>query len=194
MELGPGGLSRATALLEIFETVTVVDGSEELLAKIPPLPGITKVQSLFEEFGPEERFDCILADHVLEHVEDPLKVLRRIKSWLAPGGVVIIGVPNGNSSHRLAAVKMGLLSSQFDLNERDHILGHRRVYSLPRLEKEVDRCGLRVVESAGVFLKPFSNNQINDFFSEEMILGFYKLGKEFPDIAAEIYLACSGNK
>ena len=32
--------------------------------------------------------------HVLEHVEDPGAALARVREWLAPGGAVIIAVPN----------------------------------------------------------------------------------------------------
>ncbi len=32
--------------------------------------------------------------HVLEHVEDPGRALAKAAAWLAPGGVILIGVPN----------------------------------------------------------------------------------------------------
>jgi SAM-dependent methyltransferase len=32
--------------------------------------------------------------HVLEHVEDPRSALAHIRSWIEPGGVLLIGVPN----------------------------------------------------------------------------------------------------
>jgi 2-polyprenyl-3-methyl-5-hydroxy-6-metoxy-1,4-benzoquinol methylase len=32
--------------------------------------------------------------HVLEHLDDPRGALDRIRSWLAPGGGVLVGVPN----------------------------------------------------------------------------------------------------
>jgi 2-polyprenyl-3-methyl-5-hydroxy-6-metoxy-1,4-benzoquinol methylase len=35
--------------------------------------------------------------HVLEHLEDPAGVLDRIRSWLAPGGTLLVGVPNLDS-------------------------------------------------------------------------------------------------
>jgi len=47
--------------------------------------------------------------HVLEHVDDPVAVLRLVKSWLKPGGRVLAAVPNARSIHRQAAVIMGLL-------------------------------------------------------------------------------------
>jgi SAM-dependent methyltransferase len=44
-------------------------------------------------FAPES-FDLIAAFHVLEHLPDPLGVLRRMLAWLAPGGAAIVEVPN----------------------------------------------------------------------------------------------------
>lgn len=194
LELGSGSGDSTFSLVDIFESVTVVDGSETLLDKLPAHPKLEKAHSLFENFEPQGKFDCILADHVLEHVEDPQRILDRMKSWLAPSGNIVVGVPNGNSLHRLAGVTMGLLSSQFDLNERDHILGHRRVYSFESLIRELEGRGLRIIHTGGVFLKCLSNNQMESSFSEEMISGFYELGKDFPEIAAEIFAVCTINQ
>jgi SAM-dependent methyltransferase len=38
--------------------------------------------------------DAVTAWHVLEHLADPGGALRRIAGWLAPGGVLVLGVPN----------------------------------------------------------------------------------------------------
>lgn len=43
---------------------------------------------------PPASFDVVSAFHVLEHVPDPVAVVRRMLDWLAPGGLAIIEVPN----------------------------------------------------------------------------------------------------
>lgn len=43
---------------------------------------------------PAASFDLITAFHVLEHLPDPLGALRNMLAWLAPGGFVIVEVPN----------------------------------------------------------------------------------------------------
>lgn len=39
-------------------------------------------------------FAAIALRHVLEHTRDPVHVLRQCRSWLAPGGVLLLLVPN----------------------------------------------------------------------------------------------------
>ena len=39
-------------------------------------------------------FDAITLIHILEHVSNPVKAMRRILNWLRPGGLVAVEVPN----------------------------------------------------------------------------------------------------
>lgn len=43
---------------------------------------------------PPGRFDCIVLNDVLEHVEHPHEVLQRLKPLLADGGQVVASIPN----------------------------------------------------------------------------------------------------
>lgn len=187
LELGPAEGIMTRLLARDFRSLTVVEGSKSLLDEIPNFPGLEKVHSLFEDFEPEKAFSTIIMDHVLEHVENPSQILRKAKQWLSPGGRILVGVPNARSLHRLAAVKMGILASPDELNARDLSVGHRRVYSLTTLSRELESAGLRVDHVGGVFLKPVSFDQIQSTWSAEMISGFLELGKDFPDLAAEIF-------
>jgi 2-polyprenyl-3-methyl-5-hydroxy-6-metoxy-1,4-benzoquinol methylase len=193
LELGPADGQMTRSLIHNFENLTIVDASTELLSLIPDDPRLTKVASLFEDYQPAGKFNTILMEHILEHIEHPVELMARAKTWLAPGGKMLLGVPNGNSIHRLAAVKMGLLKQPTELNERDHALGHRRVYTPRTFSKDAVAAGLEIVDSGGVFFKPLSNKQIQDNWDERMMRGFYELGKDFPDFAAELYLVCQNN-
>lgn len=191
LELGPAEGEMSQFLINDFESLTVVDGASELLAKIPDHGNLIKVNSLFEEYMPDEPFDSIIMEHILEHVDKPVILLERVRNWLAPGGKLFIGVPNGNSIHRLVAVKMGLLEHPCQLNDRDYTLGHRRVYTPSTLREDIQKSGLFVENIGGVYFKPLSNGQIQDNWNEAMIQGFYELGKDFPEFAAEIYAVCT---
>jgi SAM-dependent methyltransferase len=45
----------------------------------------------------EEGLDAAVAWHVLEHVDDPAGAMTQIRSWLRPGGLLLVGVPNLHS-------------------------------------------------------------------------------------------------
>lgn len=191
LELGPAEGEMTRLLIGEFTRLTVVEGSCELLAQIPDYTNLNKVHSLFEKYKPEILFNTIIMEHILEHVENPVILLDRARTWLAHSGKILIGVPNGNSIHRLVAVKMGLLNHPCELNSRDHSLGHRRVYTHDTLKADIQQADLKILEMGGVFFKPLSNRQIQDHWSEDMIQGFYELGKDFPNYAAELYAICS---
>jgi 2-polyprenyl-3-methyl-5-hydroxy-6-metoxy-1,4-benzoquinol methylase len=190
LELGPAEGLMTRQLLQDFEHLTIVDGAAELLALIPDSPKLTKIHALFEELELAGRFDTIVMDHVLEHVEQPVALLARVRDWLAPAGRIIVGVPNGESFHRLVGVKMGFLREPCELNQRDRTLGHRRVYGRDTLFHDIRQAGLNPTAWGGVFFKPLSNQQIEDDWTDQMIEGFYELGKDFPEHANELFAVC----
>lgn len=57
-----------------------------------------------------ERFDAIVADNVLEHTTDPLRVLRLLRALLRPGGHLVVVVPTYvNSMYFRAMQELGRL-------------------------------------------------------------------------------------
>lgn len=191
LEMGPAEGEMTQFLLQDFEQLTVVEGSANLIALIPDAPNLVKVHALFEKFVPDRQFNTIVMEHILEHVDKPVALLQGVKQWLAPAGKLILGVPNGHSIHRLVAVKMELLDSPCQLNSRDNSLGHRRVYTAKTFRQDIELAGLKILKMGGVFFKPLSNQQIQNHWTEEMIQGFYELGKDFPEYAAELYAICT---
>ena len=55
-------------------------------------------------------FDVVVFGDVLEHLRDPLPVLKQARSLLAPGGYVVISIPN--VAH--GSVRLSLLKGRFD--------------------------------------------------------------------------------
>ncbi len=190
LELGPAEGQMTRFLKNDFESLTVVDGASLLLDQIPNYPNLVKVHSLFEDFIPTAKYDTIIMEHILEHVDLPVDLMHRVRGWLAPEGKMLLGVPNANSIHRLAATKMGLLNQPCELNSRDLAQGHRRVYTWETFEKDIRLAGLEILELGGVYFKPLSNQQIQENWTEKMIEGFYELGKDFPEHAADIFAVC----
>jgi trans-aconitate methyltransferase len=192
LELGPAEGIMTDIVVNEFDSLTVVDGSEAFCADLRErYPNASVVHSLFEEYEPDQQFDAIVLGHVLEHVEDPPQLLNRVARWLMPAGSVYAAVPNARSVHRQAAVEMGLLSSIYELNDSDRHHGHRRVYDPESLQADFRGAGLKVDVFGGYWLKPVSNSQIDRDWTEDMLSAFMKLGERYPDIAGEIYVVAS---
>lgn len=191
LELGPASGYMTKLLVDEFEILHLIDGSEFLLKQIPEYSNVTKYHALFENFETSNKYDTIIMSHVLEHIENPSEVLNKIKGWLSNDGIFLISVPNAKSIHRLVAVEMGFLNSEYELNLRDHELGHCRVYDMDILTTQIIDAGFTIHEKGGIFFKPLSNGQIENSWTPEMIEGFYKVGKYFQNNCAEIFVVCS---
>jgi hypothetical protein len=145
LQLGIGDSRIARLLAPDFEAFHVVEGSSELVRKhTDPRAGYQLFECLFEEFTPEERYDVLLGNHVLEHVDNPVEILSRVRGWLKPDGKAVFTVPNANSLHRRIGVELGLLSHRQELNAQDLRLGHRRVYTISELENDVTSGGFQI--------------------------------------------------
>lgn len=189
LEMGPAEGHMTGALASMGQPLTLLEGAapfcDSLRARFPKA---TVVNALFEDFEPKQRFQTIVLGHVLEHVDDPVGILRRVGGWLAEDGRVLAAVPNARSVHRQAAVLMGLLSFEEALNEADQRHGHRRVYNPETFRRDFSSAGLTVEVFGGYWLKPLSNSQIERDWDEQMLKAFMTLGERYPDIAGEIYV------
>lgn len=196
LEMGPAEGVMTDILVKRFADYTVVDGAKVFVDSIKKRhPNVQGEVSCFEDFKPERKFKNIILGHVLEHVENPVQILKKCKLLLEEGGKIVASVPNCNSVHRQAAVKMGLLNHVNDLNEADLHHGHRRVYSFQEFINDFESAGLTIQKSGGYWLKPMSNKQIEGTWTSDMIWAFMELGEQYPEIAAEIYVVAGrGNE
>jgi len=53
--------------------------------------------------APEHAFDLVVGWMVFEHLHDPIGALRRIHSWLKPGGWLVLATPNAGSIERVSS-------------------------------------------------------------------------------------------
>lgn len=188
LEMGPADGEMTRFLKNDFTYLDVVDGSAEYAeAAARQGENVTGHVSLFEEFEPTRRYDTIVMSHVLEHVADPVGVLRRAVGWLAPNGRILAIVPNADSLHRRLGVKLGLLEWEGQLNEQDIAIGHRRVYTREELDRDIRAAGLSTVAKGGIFLKLLSNSQMTSFEDDRLIDGMFELGKDLPQLCSEIF-------
>jgi 2-polyprenyl-3-methyl-5-hydroxy-6-metoxy-1,4-benzoquinol methylase len=190
LEMGPAEGVMTELLAKTGKDLTVVEGSGSFCESLRQrFPQAKVFHSLFEDFESDRQFDNILLGHVLEHVQDPVHILRKVKGLLKPGtGRIFAAVPNARSLHRQAAVIMGMLPQEDALNEMDIHHGHRRVFNPESFRNCFYQAGLDIEIFGGYWLKPVSNKQIEDSWTPEMLDAFMKLGERYPDIAAEIYV------
>jgi 2-polyprenyl-3-methyl-5-hydroxy-6-metoxy-1,4-benzoquinol methylase len=192
LELGPAEGVMTDLFVKSGRNLTVVEGAKKFCDELSQrYPSIQVHHALFEDFHVDKKFENIILGHVLEHVDDPVFVLKHVKQFLKKNGVILAAVPNAHSIHRQAAVEMGLLKKENSLNELDIYHGHKRVYSLPEVRRDFERAGLKIRKASGYWLKPVSNKQIDEWWTPEMIDAFMKLGEKYPEIAAEIFIVAT---
>lgn len=75
------------------------DISASAIAHIRDTLGFPAISGDIAQLSLDERFDVITLWETIEHLARPAPVLRKLRSWLRPGGVLIIGTGD-NSSRR----------------------------------------------------------------------------------------------
>lgn len=202
LELGSFKGDFTRRILPYFDDVTCVEASEVAIdeARKKLDSKVIFVNSLFEKATLPKRYNNVVLTHVLEHLDDPVMVLKRInEEWLAEGGRLFLVCPNANSPSRQIAVKMGLISHNAAVTEAEAAHGHRCTYALDTLERDAVASGLSVVHRSGIFFKPLANFQWDrllqtDIISKEYLDGCYKLGQKYPDLCSSIFLMCERGK
>lgn len=198
LELGSSKGDFTRRFLPTFDDVTCVEASDAALVDARGKLGeaVTLVHATFETVSLPRRFDNVVLTHVLEHLDDPVRVLRRVNDeWLADGGRFFLVCPNANAPSRQIAVKMGLISHNAAVTPAEAEHGHRCTYTLDTLERDAVQAGLKVVHRSGIFFKALANFQWDrllqtDIVSKEYLDGCYKLGQHYPDLCASIFLLC----
>lgn len=192
LELGCADGLVTEELCKKYERIIAVDASEELIEKAKKrAPTATYHVSLFEKFVPGEQFDTIILGHVLEHVLDPIEILKIVQNWLKPNGIIILTVPNGESLHRRIGVEMGMIKYPTELNADDIKIGHRRVFTVNTLRTTVISSGLNILKEEGILLKPLSNRQMFDW-SDNLFQAYYQLAKKLPaEFGGELCFICN---
>lgn len=181
-----------------YRDLTCVEASDEAIAEAQLAlgNGIEFYNALFEEVELPRRYDHIVMTHVLEHLDDPVRVLKRVNDeWLADDGRFFLVCPNANAPSRQIAVKMGLISENAAVTRAEAEHGHRRTYTLDTLERDAAAAGLRIVQRSGIFFKALANFQWDrllqtDIISQDYLDGCYKLGQAYPDLCSSIFLMC----
>lgn len=193
LELGSDGSSTSSILVRWSKKLTVVDMADKFSSQIKNDKKLKKVEfvlSSWEEYKPKEKYSDIFLTDSLEHVINPVELLKLIKKWLREDGRLHIVVPNALSVHRLLGVEMGFLASPYELNDNDISSNHIKVYDHNILKQEVRQAGLNIVTCDGVQFKPNTDRQLADL-DDSFSRALNNLSYMFNENCAEIYICCS---
>jgi SAM-dependent methyltransferase len=102
------GCSTGTFLFLLSKKGWQVTGIE--ISKPAAKKGLNVTTKKFEDTEFKEKFDLIIFNHTLEHVDDPIGCIEKASSLLKNGGLLYIDLPNfGSLSARFAGLKWPLL-------------------------------------------------------------------------------------
>ncbi len=197
LELGCYRGDMTEQILGYFDRLTVVEASSELCEVIAKrFPGkLDVINSTFEDVKIDHGSDIIFLIHTLEHLDDPISVLSKIKGWMAPGGRLVVAVPNANALSRQIAVRMGLIAYNSAVTPAEKAHGHRITYTTNVFEHHLRAAGLKIIHSGGILVKPLANFQFDQalkagIVDDKYLDGCYELGKLYPDLCASLFAVC----
>jgi 2-polyprenyl-3-methyl-5-hydroxy-6-metoxy-1,4-benzoquinol methylase len=102
---------------------------------------------------PEEYFDCIVFNDVLEHLYDPWDVLKRVKILLKNNGYVLASIPN---IRYYGQIKNLVLKGEWEyenwgLMDRTHL----RFFTLKSMRKMFEQCAYSNIRIEGIHNEEF---------------------------------------
>lgn len=191
LELGLGHGITANIFLKHFTRYVILEGSSAVIDNFKnrfPDCHANIVQTFFEQFTTDNKFDVIVMGFVLEHVDNPRDILLRYKSFLAPNGKMFITVPNAEALNRRLGHYSGMLPDMGTLSENDITSGHKRYFTVQSLTDMVRSAGFEVERMEGLYLKPFTTKQILSLHLETSVLqALCKIGMSYPELSLGIF-------
>ena len=192
LELGLGHGITAVQFHPHFGKHDVIEGSPEVISLFKAkneLPRLNIIESYFESFATDQRFDVIIMGFVLEHVDDPALIVEKYRGLLAPGGRLFIAVPNAKSFNRRLGLALGKINDIYELNANDHQQGHQRQFCLDTLKQLMTDNGYIVPWVEGIYLKPLPLpvlQTLPDF--EANLLAMCEVGVGFPELCVGLLI------
>nr|WP_162942357.1 class I SAM-dependent methyltransferase [Desertimonas flava] len=171
LELGASSGYMTAVLKRRGNAVTAVECDENAAAELKQIADVTIVgdlndpEVLADVKGP---FDVVLAGDVLEHLNDPARLLLEAVAKLAPGGAVVLSVPN--VAH--IDLRLALLQGRFDYQPTGLLdATHVRFFTYESLLTLLAGAGLLVTDIERITVKAFESEITvdRDEFTQEVI-------------------------
>jgi len=157
LELGPGP-GTITKLLskESNCRVTALEIDAEAVKKLAPYCEHVYQADLNSPNWPDvikndRRFDAVIATDVLEHVYEPLSVLKAMKDLLDEDGCIVVSLPHvGHSVIHACLLEEDFEYSEIGLLDRTHI----RFFGIRNIQRLFEDAGLKIVHAEFVVRAP----------------------------------------
>lgn len=155
LDFGCGNGAFSRAVLDVVDDARVV--ASDYHAEAPPeLAGALSERLGYRSYDEldhhGERYQIIICRHVLEHVHEPVGMLRRLSALLAPEGSIMLEVPWYESPLRR-------LFGRFWHGY--YVPFHTRHYSRRGIENVVGEAGLNVISAQGAEMPTMGRNLQN---------------------------------
>lgn len=190
LELGLGHGFTAQILSKAYNKHCVLEGSIAVIENFKerfPNCDIQIINTYFETFQSDEKYDVIVMGFILEHVENPIRVLKHFKQYLSPAGKIFIAVPNAEAMNRRLGKYAGFLDDLKELSKNDIDSGHRRYYTVDSLKSDIQKAGYSIDKVEGILLKPFTTSQILSLnLGKKVIEGLCQMGVSYPELSLGI--------
>lgn len=190
LELGVGHGFTTNIFSNNFDRHVVLEGSPAIIQNFKekfPECDAEIVETYFENFYTDEKFDVIVMGFILEHVDNPHEIIRRYKHFLSPGGSIFLAVPNAEVMNRRLGYLSGILKNIETLSRNDLLLGHKRYYTVSSLSSEIVLAGYKIDKMEGIYLKPFTTSQIISMTLDKKIIhALCEIGVNYPELSCGI--------
>jgi 2-polyprenyl-3-methyl-5-hydroxy-6-metoxy-1,4-benzoquinol methylase len=190
LELGLGHGFTTSIFSNHFSRHLVLDASpaviENFRKRFPDCPAEI-VETYFENFVSDEKFDLIVLGFVLEHVDNPVEIMSQYKHFLALHGRMFVAVPNAEVLNRKLGYLAGMIEDMQQLSDHDRMCGHKRYYTVKSLTDEVRMAGYEIERMEGIYLKPFTTSQMISLnFDKKVIDALCTVGVHYPELCCGI--------
>lgn len=199
LEIGSGPLPLFRDFND-YEKMVVVEPGETFFKQAKDFAGTDKRIELVNDFFENavdglvpQTFDFIVIGGFLHEISNPGDVLQAVKKVSNKNTIIHSFVPNANSFHRLLAFEMGIIKDVYEKSGHDELFNRHEVYNMDSFKKLFTQNGLSVKGSGTYFLKPFTNGQMDNMLTENIIGnavldGLNKMTKYFPGHGSEMYI------
>jgi 2-polyprenyl-3-methyl-5-hydroxy-6-metoxy-1,4-benzoquinol methylase len=194
LEIGCYHGDSTVELAKHFTDLTVIEASSDALevarSRVPA--HVEFRNAMIEDVEFEPKFGSIFMINTLEHVENSVRALTKVRTWLAAAGKLFVLVPNADAPSRQIAVHMGIVDYNDAVTPAEWQHGHRRTYRFDTLERDLRNCRLKAVARGGIIFKALANFQFDraldaGIIDEAYVDACHQLGLIYPNLCASIY-------